>query len=104
MTQKTRLEYGRWQAKLSSTGLRLGLVGNIACAFLFFPVARTSSLLPLIGLTSESSIKYHVWIGHIVMVLFTGHGICYFILWGSTHKLSQVLYKNLAQYMKEIMS
>ncbi|XP_078163422.1 ferric reduction oxidase 2-like [Carex rostrata] len=80
-----------WQAKLDSTALRLGLIGNLCCAFLFFPVTRCSSLLPLVGLTSESSIKYHIWLGHIVMVLFTAHGVCYFIFWASTNQLDEMI-------------
>ncbi|ONK72892.1 uncharacterized protein A4U43_C04F24510, partial [Asparagus officinalis] len=80
-----------WQAKLETVGLRLGLVGNICCAFLFFPVTRGSSLLPLVGLTSEASVKYHIWLGHIVMVLFTSHGLCYVITWISTNHASMML-------------
>lgn len=70
--------------------MRLGLVGNIACAFLFFPITRGSSLLPLVGLTSEASVKYHVWLGHIVVVLLTAHGLGYVILWISTKNISLV--------------
>lgn len=80
----------RWQAKLESSALRLGLVGNICLSFLFFPVARGSSVLPLLGLTSEASIKYHIWLGHLVMTLFTAHGLCYIIFWAVTDELSQV--------------
>nr|CAD1844603.1 unnamed protein product [Ananas comosus var. bracteatus] len=80
-----------WQEKLDSAALRLGLIGNLCCAFLFFPVSRGSSILPLIGLTSESSIKYHIWLGHTVMVLFTAHGICYVIYWAATHQIDEML-------------
>ncbi|XP_019432218.1 PREDICTED: ferric reduction oxidase 2-like [Lupinus angustifolius] len=80
-----------WQEKLDTVALRVGLVGNICLAFLFFPVARGSSVLPLFGLTSESSIKYHIWLGHIVMTLFTIHGLCYIIFWAVTNQISQML-------------
>ncbi|PRQ60154.1 putative ferric-chelate reductase (NADH) [Rosa chinensis] len=80
-----------WEAKLESTALMLGLVGNICLAFLFFPVARGSSILQLIGLTSEASIKYHIWLGHLVMTIFTAHGLCYIIFWASTSQISQML-------------
>lgn len=83
----------RWESKLDSAALRLGLIGNICLAFLFFPVARGSSVLPLFGLTSEASIKYHIWLGHLVMTLFTAHGLCYIIFWGVTHDISQVIKK-----------
>ncbi|KAI3850897.1 hypothetical protein MKX03_035952 [Papaver bracteatum] len=90
INKKTAAKFGLtvWQDKLESAGLRFGLVGNIALSFLFFPVARGSSMLPLLGLTSEASIKYHIWLGHIAMVLFTAHGLCYTIVWANTGHLS----------------
>ncbi|KAJ6804536.1 ferric reduction oxidase 2-like [Iris pallida] len=80
-----------WQSKLESAGLRLGLAGNLCLAFLFFPVTRGSSILSLAGLTSEGSIRYHIWLGHIVMILLTAHGLCYFVYWGSTNNSSKML-------------
>ncbi|XP_020574718.1 ferric reduction oxidase 2-like [Phalaenopsis equestris] len=80
-----------WEAKLYDVGLQLGLAGNMCAAFLFFPVARSSSLLPLVGLTSESSIRYHVWLGHLVMVLFTAHGLCYVIVWAFNGSINEML-------------
>ncbi|KAJ4834225.1 hypothetical protein Tsubulata_018365 [Turnera subulata] len=81
----------RWQAKFRSVSLRLGYIGNICWAFLFFPVTRGSSVLPLVGLTSESSIKYHIWLGHISMVLFAAHTIGFIIYWGMTNQLALML-------------
>ncbi|KAJ0245336.1 Ferric reduction oxidase 2 [Hirschfeldia incana] len=80
-----------WQAKLESAAFRIGLLGNICLAFLFLPVARGSSLLPAVGLTSESSIKYHIWLGHMVIAIFAAHGLCYIIYWVSVNEISQML-------------
>ncbi|KAK3028760.1 hypothetical protein RJ639_037981 [Escallonia herrerae] len=93
ITPKSAAKKGEevWQAKLDSAALRLGLIGNICLAFLFFPVTRGSSVLPLFGLTSEASVKYHIWLGHIVMTLFTAHGVCYTIFWAVTHQSSELL-------------
>jgi len=85
-----RTGVGRWEAKFRSVSLRLGYVGNICWAFLFFPVARGSSILPLVGLTSESSIKYHIWLGHLSMILFAAHAIGFIIYWAITHQVTQV--------------
>ncbi|CAL5209477.1 unnamed protein product [Lathyrus oleraceus] len=79
-----------WEAKLENSALALGLVGNICLAFLFFPVSRGSSILRFFGLTSEASIKYHIWLGHITMTLFTAHGLCYVTFWDKTHQMSQI--------------
>lgn len=77
---------------MGSVALTLGIVGNIGLAFLFFPVSRGSSILQIIGLTSEASIKYHIWLGHLVMTLFTAHGLCYVVYWGSTNQISEVIF------------
>ncbi|KAI9110083.1 hypothetical protein K1719_019124 [Acacia pycnantha] len=87
----TKSGHQAWQEKLETAAQRLGLVGEMCLAFLFFPVARGSSVLPLLGLTYESCIKYHIWIGHIVMTLFTLHGSSYIIFWASTHQISQMV-------------
>ncbi|XP_065859695.1 ferric reduction oxidase 2-like isoform X2 [Euphorbia lathyris] len=80
-----------WEAKLETTGFRLGLIGNLCLTFLFFPVARASSVLPLFGLTSEASIKYHIWLGHAVMAFFTAHGFSYILYWIVTHQTSEMV-------------
>ncbi|XP_012090729.2 ferric reduction oxidase 2-like [Jatropha curcas] len=80
-----------WEAKLENAGLSLGLVGNVCLAFLFFPVTRGSSILQFIGLTSEASIKYHIWLGHTTLAIFTAHGLCYLVFWAKTNQLSQIL-------------
>ncbi|KAL2324563.1 hypothetical protein Fmac_023621 [Flemingia macrophylla] len=79
-----------WEEKLERSALALGLVGNICLALLFFLVSRGSSILRLIGLTSEGSIKYHIWLGHIAMTLFTAHGLGYVIFWGKTHQITEI--------------
>ncbi|KAL8136401.1 hypothetical protein V2J09_002402 [Rumex salicifolius] len=93
ITPAVLAEYGvpMWQAKLESAGLRLGLTGNVCLVFLFFPVTRGSSILAFFGLTSEISIKYHIWLGHMTMVLFTAHGICYVVLWACMDTMSDML-------------
>lgn len=75
---------------MENAGYFCGIVGNIAVSFLFFPVTRGSSVLPLLGLTSEGSIKYHIWLGHIVMTLFTAHGILFIIFWAVSNEISEV--------------
>ncbi|XP_030934415.1 ferric reduction oxidase 4-like isoform X2 [Quercus lobata] len=80
-----------WQTRFRSVSFILGYVGNICWAFLFFPVSRGSSILPLAGLTSESSIKYHIWLGHLSTVLFAAHTIGFIIYWSTTHQMAEML-------------
>ncbi|KAL0400713.1 UNVERIFIED_CONTAM: Ferric reduction oxidase 2 [Sesamum latifolium] len=80
-----------WEVKLDSVALLLGLVGNVCLSFLFFPVTRGSPILRLVGLTSESTIKYHIWLGHTLLTVFTAHGLCYSIFWANTHQMLEMV-------------
>ncbi|MCH1922275.1 ferric reductase-like transmembrane domain-containing protein, partial [Shewanella sp. A3A] len=40
-----------------------------------------SVLLRLIDIPFEHATRYHVWLGHLTMALFTLHGLCYVIAW-----------------------
>ncbi|XVF83362.1 hypothetical protein PTKIN_Ptkin16aG0480100 [Pterospermum kingtungense] len=68
-------------AMLELTGLRFGMIGLLCLAFLFLPVSRGSVLLRLIDIPFEHATKYHVWLGHLTMVVFTLHGLFYVIAW-----------------------
>lgn len=74
---------------LELTGLRLGMIGLLCMAFLFLPVARGSVLLRLIDIPFEHATRYHVWLGHLTMVLFTLHGLFYVIAWDIQGRLVQ---------------
>lgn len=66
---------------LQILGLRFGLIGIFCLAFLFLPVARGSILLRFIDIPFEHATKYHVWLGHLTMLLFTIHGLLYIVAW-----------------------
>ncbi|KAK9749434.1 hypothetical protein RND81_02G125300 [Saponaria officinalis] len=87
------LQHGqkRWVEKWKVTAFRLGRTANICLAFLFYPVTRASTILPVFGLTSETSIKYHIWVGHTFMALATAHGLCYLLNWAVTGHLYKAL-------------
>ncbi|XAR53696.1 Ferric-chelate reductase (NADH) [Bertholletia excelsa] len=74
---------------LELTGLRFGLIGLFCLAFLFLPVARGSILLRLIDIPFEQATRYHVWLGHLTMALFTLHGLFYVIAWTMQGRLKR---------------
>ncbi|KAL8495176.1 hypothetical protein ACS0TY_019371 [Phlomoides rotata] len=80
-----------WQTRLDRVGIVTGVTGNLCLTFLFYPVTRGSSILPMLGLTIESSIKYHIWLGNLAMSLFTVHGFLYILYWIITNRLSEML-------------
>lgn len=72
---------------LAVIGLRFGSVGLFCMIFLFLPVSRGSVLLRLIDIPFEHATRYHVWLGHLTMALFTLHGLCYVISWSLEGRL-----------------
>ncbi|KAL7592249.1 hypothetical protein Lser_V15G33432 [Lactuca serriola] len=72
---------GKSHVMLKHTGLRFGSIGLICLMFMFLPVSRGSILLRLTNIPFEHATRYHVWLGHLTMTLFTLHGSCYFISW-----------------------
>nr|WEQ60891.1 FRO7 [Lycium barbarum] len=76
---------------LELTGFRFGFIGLVCLAFLFLPVARGSVLLRAIDIPFEHATRYHVWLGHLTMALFTLHGLFYVICWAMRGRLLEEL-------------
>nr|XP_043628370.1 ferric reduction oxidase 7, chloroplastic-like isoform X2 [Erigeron canadensis] len=72
---------GKRNVMLKHTGLRFGSIGLICLMFMFLPVARGSILLRVVNIPFEHATRYHIWLGHLTMTLFTLHGLCYFYSW-----------------------
>ncbi|KAL8128064.1 hypothetical protein AgCh_014855 [Apium graveolens] len=54
-----------WEAKFRSVSLRLGYI--------------------------ESSIKYHIWLGHLSNILFFAHSVGFFIFWAMTNQMVEAI-------------
>ncbi|XP_020571375.1 ferric reduction oxidase 6-like [Phalaenopsis equestris] len=72
---------------LEIMGLRLGLIGLFCLAFLFLPVSRGSILLRMTDIPFEQATRYHVWLGHLTMAIFTLHGLFLMIAWAMQGRL-----------------
>lgn len=81
MTYQCSVFCHRWGVKLKLTGLRLGFIGIVCLNLLFLPVARGSVLLRAVDIPFEHATKYHVWLGHFMMAVFTLHGLFYMVAW-----------------------
>ncbi|KAL8139942.1 hypothetical protein V2J09_005963 [Rumex salicifolius] len=62
---------------LETWGSHVGMIGLFCLAFLFIPVSRGSVLLRLVDIPFEQAARYHVWLGHLTMFVFTLHGMSY---------------------------
>ncbi|KAJ9159727.1 hypothetical protein P3X46_025206 [Hevea brasiliensis] len=68
-----------WTFRMSARGF--GLAGMFCLSFMFIPVARGSLLLRLVNVPFHHGIRYHMWLGHLCMILFSFHGFLYLIGW-----------------------
>lgn len=66
---------------LENSGLRIASIGLPCMGFLFLPITRGSILLRLIDVSFEQAARYHAWLGHLTMAIFTLHGLCFLVLW-----------------------
>ncbi|XP_010028466.2 ferric reduction oxidase 7, chloroplastic isoform X1 [Eucalyptus grandis] len=78
---------GKWILMLILTGLRFGSIGLYCLAFLFLPISRGSVLLSIIDVPFEQATRYHIWLGHLTMSLFTLHGLCFVVAWAMEGQL-----------------
>lgn len=80
-TEKLKPYESVWGNKIKFIGLRLGFIGIVCLNLLFLPVARGSVMLRAIDIPFEHATKYHVWLGHFMMAVFTLHGVFYAVGW-----------------------
>ena len=74
---------------LEVIGVRLGSIGLFCLGFLFLPISRGSILLRLIDIPFEHATRYHVWLGHLTMIIFTLHSLAFVIGWSIQGRLLQ---------------
>ncbi|KAL2649564.1 hypothetical protein R1flu_017692 [Riccia fluitans] len=80
-----------WIKRVKRLGGRLGFVGVICLGLLFIPVSRGSVLLRITDIPFEHAAKYHVWLGHFTMVLFTLHGLLFLGPWYFEGRLVEMM-------------
>ncbi|KAG2485287.1 hypothetical protein HYH03_015962 [Edaphochlamys debaryana] len=68
-----------------------GYVARLDLLLLLFPLPRCNFLAWLTGAAWGQLIKYHRWLGHGTLLVFSLHSIGYLALWGKRGTLSQEL-------------
>jgi len=75
----------RWQLKFLKIATRCGLLAEICLALLLFPILRGLSILRLLGIQFEASVRYHIWLGTSMVFFATLHGAGTLFVWGISH-------------------
>ncbi|GLC40211.1 hypothetical protein PLESTM_001015500 [Pleodorina starrii] len=69
-----------------------GWVGRLDILLLFFPLPRCNFLHWLVGSDFPAMVKYHRWLGHGTLMVYSLHGITYMSMWTHAGTLSSMLY------------
>ncbi|KAK1294695.1 hypothetical protein QJS10_CPA16g00429 [Acorus calamus] len=93
MTPNKSLHLNRWQLKFMMVGIRFGSLTEACLALLLLPILRGMSLLRLLGIQFEASVRYHVWLGNAVALFSVVHGTCIMFIWGVKKSLANEMSK-----------
>lgn len=82
-----------WQYKLFRMATRCGLLAEACLALLLLPVLRGMSLFRILGIQFEASVRYHIWLGNLMLLFATLHGAGTFFIWGMMHRFPDEMWK-----------
>ncbi|KAG2452202.1 hypothetical protein HYH02_003233 [Chlamydomonas schloesseri] len=68
-----------------------GWVGRLDILIMFFPLPRCNFLHWLLGSDFPTLIKYHRWLGHGTLLVYSIHGITYMSTWAKAGTLTTML-------------
>eukprot|EP00897_Mesotaenium_endlicherianum_P002434 jgi/Mesen1/2218/ME000152S01306 len=77
----TRRNTCRLLMSASLVAAKMGHLALIVLALLFFPVARASVLLRLLNVSFARAVTYHSWLGHLLLLTATCHGVGFLAVW-----------------------
>ncbi|GLI65959.1 hypothetical protein VaNZ11_009641 [Volvox africanus] len=79
-----------------------GMVGNFDLLMLFFPLPRCNFLHWLLQSDFPRMVKYHRWLGHGTLMMYSLHGIIYMALWTKDGTLSANMQWSMNSYVNNI--
>ncbi|XP_042420246.1 ferric reduction oxidase 8, mitochondrial-like [Zingiber officinale] len=93
MTPYKSLKLNKWQLKMMYVGVRIGSLSEACLVLLFLPILRGMAVFRVFGVQFEASVRYHVWIGNLIILLSLLHGIIVMFIWGVKKSLLKEIVK-----------
>ncbi|KAL4566620.1 hypothetical protein LXL04_030740 [Taraxacum kok-saghyz] len=87
------MKLNMWQYKTFRIATRSGLLAEACLGLLLFPIMRTLSVFRLLGIQFEASIRYHIWVGTMLLTFTTLHGVGTLFIWGIKHRIQDEMWK-----------
>ncbi|GIL93762.1 hypothetical protein Vretimale_66 [Volvox reticuliferus] len=79
-----------------------GMVGNFDLLMLFFPLPRCNFLHWLLQSDFPGMVKYHRWLGHGTLMMYSLHGVIYMALWTKDGMLSTNMQWTMNGYVNNV--
>lgn len=87
------LKLNIWQYKTFRMATRCGLLAEACLALILFPIMRGMTVFRLFGIRFEASVKYHIWLGIMMLSFATLHGVGTLFIWGIKNRIQDEVWK-----------
>lgn len=87
------LKLNIWQYKTFRIATRCGLLAEACLGLLLFPIMRAMTVFRLFGIQFEASVRYHIWLGTMMLSFATLHGVGTLFIWGIKHRIQDEIWK-----------
>ncbi|MFS7940046.1 putative ferric-chelate reductase (NADH) [Helianthus anomalus] len=96
MPSRSLMKLSIWQYKTFRMATRCGLLAEACLALLLFPIIRGMAVFRLFGIQFEASVRYHIWLGTMMLSFATLHGGGTLFIWG----IKNMLQDEMLQWQK----
>ncbi|KAK9080522.1 hypothetical protein SSX86_000280 [Deinandra increscens subsp. villosa] len=96
MTARPLMKLNIWQYVTFRVATRCGLLAEACLALLLFPIMRGMPVFRLFGIQFEASVRYHIWLGTMMLSFATLHGAGTLFIWG----IKNMLQDEILQWQK----
>nr|XP_043605973.1 ferric reduction oxidase 8, mitochondrial [Erigeron canadensis] len=87
------LKLNIWQFKMFRVATRCGLLAEACLALLLFPIMRGMTVFQFFGIQFEASVRYHIWLGTMMLSFATLHGAGTLFIWGIKNQIQDEIWK-----------
>lgn len=77
------LNLDRQQLRILRVGIRFGSLAEICLAVLLLPILRGMALFKVFRLQFETSVRYHIWVANVMILVAAIHGITITSVWAA---------------------
>ncbi|XP_076916324.1 ferric reduction oxidase 8, mitochondrial-like [Bidens hawaiensis] len=93
MPARKLMKLNIWQYKTFRMATRCGLLAEACLALLLFPIMRGMTVFRLFDIQFEASVRYHIWLGTLMLSFATLHGAGTLFIWGIKNMLQDEVFQ-----------